>query len=535
MNCDYLEQLQDCCRDREAFERMQNILKSLYIPSQQARSIGRKMVQQQALFQVISKIRETIDLDSIFKTAVVQVRQLLEADRVGIFRFEPDSNWNDGEFLSEDVLPQFSSILSTRVRNYCSGDEYAQSYQQGQIQAVANIYSARLQLCHLDVLRSFQVRANLVVPLLQGQSLWGLLCVHQCAAPRQWQAEEIEFVQQVATQLGVALQQADLLAQTQRQSNALAEALESLQQSHERLMQNEKMSSLGQLVASIVHEIHNPANFIYGNLSHADQYASQLLELLTLYQQEHSNPSHDLSDRLAETDLSFLVEDFPKTLSSMRSGADRIRQLVFSLHSLLQTDQAKMGSVDLQDGLNNTLLMLQHRLKAKAATKGITVVKQYGYLPQIEGYLSQCNQVFLALLNRAIDDLEAIETLEHRDPEFQPQITLRTLLIPPDRMGGSAIAVIQIADNSVGMSEEIQANLFKASSTPQPAETADPFKGLGLSVIHKIITEQHGGQIYCYSQVGHGSEFWIELPVQQTANKTNNTHSADNSLVQSLA
>ena len=532
MNCDYLEQLQDCCRDREAFERMQNILKSLYIPSQQARSIGRKMVQQQALFQVISKIRETINLDSIFKTAVVQVRQLIEADRVGIFRFEPDSNWQDGEFLSEDVLPQFSSILSTQVRNYCSGDEYAQSYQQGQIQAVTNIYSAGLQLCHLDVLRSFQVRANLVVPLLQGQSLWGLLCVHQCAAPRQWQAEEIEFVQQVATHLGVALQQADLLAQTQRQSAELAEALECLQKSHRQLMQNEKMSSLGQLVASIAQEIHNPANFIYGNLSHADQYANQLLELLTLYQQEHPSPSDDLSDRLAETDLSFLVEDFPKTLSSMRSGADRIRQLVLSLHSFLRTEQVKMGSVDLQDGLDNTLLMLQHRLKAKAATKGIAVVKQYGYLPQIEGYLSQCNQVFLTLLNRAIDDLEAIEASEHRNPEFQPQITLRTLLIPPDRTGGSALAVIQIADNGVGMSEEIQANLFKASSTPQPAETADPFKGLGLSTIHKIITEQHGGQIYCYSQVGQGSEFWIELPVQQPAPKI---ATADSTSVQSFA
>jgi signal transduction histidine kinase len=509
MNCDYLEQLQDCCRDREAFERMQNILKDLYIPSQQARSIGRKMVQQQALFQVISKIRETIDLDSIFKTAVVQVRQLMEADRVGIFRFEPDSSWNDGEFVSEDVLPQFSSVLSTRVRDYCFGDEYAHCYQQGQIQAVANIYNAGLQLCHLDVLRSFQIRANLVVPLLQGKALWGLLCVHQCAAPRQWQAEEIEFVQQVATQLGVALQQADLLEQTKRQSTDLAAALESLQKSHRRIMQSEKMSSLGQLVAGIADEIHNPANFIYGNLSHADQYASQLLELLALYQQEHSSPSHDLSDRIAEADLNFLVEDFPKTLSSMRFGADRIRQLVLSLHSFLQSDETEMMPVDLQEGLDNTLLMLQHRLKAKAMTKAIAVVKEYGYLPQVEGYASHCNQVFLALLNRAIDDLEAIEA---HDPSFRAQITIRTLLIPPDRVGGVAHAVIQIADNGAGIPEESQTNLFKAS-LPHSTET---HQSTELSVVHKIITEQHGGEIHCYSQLGQGTEFWIELPVQQS-------------------
>ncbi len=524
MNCNYLEQLQDCCRDQEAFERMQTILKSLQIPSQQARSIGRKMVQQQALFQIISKIRETMDLDSVFKTAVVQVRQMLEADRVGIFRFDPNSNWNDGEFLSEDVLPQFSSILSSQVRNYCFGDGHAYSYQQGRIQAVANIYSVGLRLSHLDVLRSFQIRANLVVPLLQGKSLWGLLCVHQCAAPRQWQAEEIEFVQQVATQLGVALQQADLLKQIQQQSVNLAEALERLQNAPLGLMQTEKMSSLVEWVAGIAYEIHNPANFVSGNLNHIDQYVSQLLELIPLYQQEYSSPSHDLSDRLAET------ETFSKILSSMQSEVDRIRQLVLSLQSVLQNDETKLGLVDLQEGLDNTLLMLQDRLKAKAATKGIAIVKQYGYLPQIEGYFSQCNQVFLTLLSRAIDNLEAIKTLEQGDPGFQPQITLRTLLIPPDQMGGVARAVIQIADNGVG-SEDIQADQFEASLTTQPIKIANQFARLDLAAIHKIVTEQHGGEIYCCSQSGYGTEFWIELPIKQTAT----LESADCSLERSLA
>ena len=519
MNCDYLEQLQDCCRDPEAFERMQTILKVLQIPSQQARSIGRKMVQQQALFQVISKIRETMDLDSVFKTAVVQVRQMLEADRVGIFRFDPNSNWNDGEFLSEDVLPQFSSILSSQVRNYCFGEGHAYSYQQGRVQAVANIYSVGLRLAHLDVLRSFQIRANLVVPLLQGESLWGLLCVHQCAAPRQWQAEEIEFVQQVATQLGVALQQADLLKQIQRQSANLAEALEHLQNTHLGLMQTEKISSLVEWVVSIAYEIHNPANFVGGNLNSIDQSVSQLLELITLYRQEYSSLSHDFSDRLAEaeTDRSVWVEDLLQTLSSMRSGADRIRQLALSLQSVLQNDEAKLGLVDLQEGLDNMLLMLQDRLKAKAANKAIAVVKQYGYLPQIEGYFSQCNQVFLTLLSRAIDNLEAIATLEQREPGFQPQITLRTLLIPPDQMGGVARAVIQIADNGVGIPEDVQADQFEASLMTQPIEIANQFAMLDLAAIYKIVTEQHGGEIYCCSQSGYGTEFWIELPIKQTA------------------
>ena len=530
MNYDYLEQLQDCCRDQEAFERMQTILKVLQVPSQQARSIGRKMVQQQALFQVISKIRETMDLDSIFKTAVVQVRQMLEADRVGVFRFDPESHWNDGEFLSEAVLPQFSSIRSMRVQNYCFGDDHAEGYHQGQIQAVANIYSVGIRLAHLDVLRSFQVRANLVVPLLQGNSLWGLLCVHQCAAPRQWQAEEIEFVQQVATQLGVALQQADLLKQIQRQSASLAESLERLHSTHMELMQPEEMSSLVELVAGIAYESNNPANFVGGNLDPIDQSVSQLLELITLHQQEISSHSHDLPDRLAETetDRSDWVEDLPKPLSSIQTGADRIRQLALSLQAVLQNDEAKLGLVDLQEGLDNTLLMLQDRLKAKAANKGIAVVKQYGYLPQIEGYFSQCNQVFLTLLSRAIDNLEAIETLEQGDPGFQPQITLRTLLIPPDQMGGVARAVIQIADNGVE-SEEIQSNPFEASLKTQPIEIANQFARLDLAAIYKIVTEQHGGEIYCCSQSGYGTEYWIELPIKQTATLESTDYSLDRS------
>ncbi|MGB7441331.1 MAG: PAS domain S-box protein [Coleofasciculaceae cyanobacterium] len=190
--------------------------------------------ERKALFNVISKIRESLELETIFQTTAREVRQFLKADRVGMFYFYPDSHWNEGEFVSEDVLPEFNSALAARVSDYCFGD-YASNYQFGKVQAVADIYQAGLSDCHIQVLSRFQVRANLIVPLLKGDQLWGLLCIHQCSCTRQWQEREIEFVQQIATQLGIALQQAELLAQTKRQSMELSQSLGELQQTQVQL------------------------------------------------------------------------------------------------------------------------------------------------------------------------------------------------------------------------------------------------------------------------------------------------------------
>lgn len=495
-------------------------------PMQQATTAGNsfQLEHYQALFRVIAKIRETLDLATIFATAATEVRQLLNADRVGVFRFYPDSGWDAGEFVSEAVLPAFSSVLAAKVQDHCFGERYASYYQQGRVQSVADIHAAQLQDCHAQVLAQFQIRANLVIPLLQGTHLWGLLCIHQCAAPRQWQPEEIEFASQIAHHLAVALKQAELLTATQQQSQELAAALEQLQKSQSRLVQSEKLSGLGQLMAGIAHEINNPVNFICGNLAHAQQYAQQLIKLVTIYHQEHLTPSPELQEHLAEAELDFIIEDFPKLLSSMQMGGDRIRQLVLSLRNFSRSDATEMLPTNLHEGIDNTLLLLHHRLAPKSNARGIQVVCEYGDLPLVECHTNQINQVLMNLIGNAIDaveELAAEETVSEQMAEapasptepaqtYRPQITIRTRQIP-DPQGGNPRAVICIADNGAGISLAVQEKLFEPFFTTKPIGQGT---GLGLSISRDIVVK-HGGDLQCYSQPGEGTEFWIELPVRQ--------------------
>lgn len=189
-------------------------------------SANSQSTQQKALFSVIAKIRESLDLESIFKSTVIEVRQLLKADRVGIYRFDQASSFNCGEFVSEDGLPELPSALAAKVNDYCFRENYANHYQQGKIWACADIYEQGLSDCHIQILERFQVRANLIVPLLNGDRLWGLLCIHQCSAPRIWLDPEIDFVKQIAMHLDVALQHSEFVSQLRSQSEYLTRAVE---------------------------------------------------------------------------------------------------------------------------------------------------------------------------------------------------------------------------------------------------------------------------------------------------------------------
>lgn len=184
-----------------------------------------QIAQEKALLAVITRIRQSLDVETIFQSTAREVRQLLNADRVGMYQFGQNSNYQWGEFVSEDVLPPFSSTLAARIEDHCFGDRYAQYYQDGRMWACDDIYAEGLNPCHIKILEQFQVRANLVVPLLKGETLWGLLCIHHCRAPRSWQPQEIEFVSHIAVHLGVALQQAEVLAGQKQQSEQLAQAV----------------------------------------------------------------------------------------------------------------------------------------------------------------------------------------------------------------------------------------------------------------------------------------------------------------------
>jgi light-regulated signal transduction histidine kinase (bacteriophytochrome) len=477
----------------------------------QAQQLHQLAEQQKALSNVVANIRASLNLETVFETAVREVRQLLNADRVGVFRFDPDSGFDDGEFVAEDVLPDYNSAFAAKIHDHCFGRQYATQYQNGRIQAVDDIYNAGLADCHIEVLAQFQVKANLILPLLKNETLWGLLCIHQCSQPRHWQASEIDFATQIATQLGVALQQSELLSQTQQQAEQLAHTIHDLQQTQTSLIQTEKMSSLGQLVAGVAHEINNPVNFIYGNLTHVAEYTHDLLELLHVYQKNYPSPALAVQNKAEEIDLDFLIEDLPRMLASMRIGADRIRQIVLSLRNFSRVDQAEMKPVDIHEGIDSTLLILQHRLKARADLPGIELVKEYSKLPLVECYAGQLNQVFMNVLSNAIDALEAkVKGRDLNAPApvpFTPTITIRTYPLNSQRVA------IHIVDNGPGIPEPVRAKIFDPFFTTKAVGHGT---GLGLSISYQIVVDKHGGRFECISNSTHGTEFRIEVPIRQS-------------------
>ncbi|MEH1904564.1 MAG: GAF domain-containing protein [Nostoc sp.] len=623
--------------------------------------------QQKTLTSVITRIRESLDLDTIFQTTVTEVRQMLQADRVTVVRFDPQKDW-EGEFISEDVVPECNSVITEKVYDYCFGENFATLYAQGRINAIADIYQQNFSRCYVQILEKFQVRANMVAPLLKKGELWGLLCIHQCNAPRDWQPSEIEFTSQIAQQLGVALkqdsylkqvqmqvvqlaeatereksmerqellaatidkirqsldiktifrtttqavrellevervaiyrfnpdwsgkfvadsfkdgwkplaqaqpmiresfeetdddnelprnetfvpiregeklwgllvayqnsqprywkeeeinllaqvgvqfgiaiQQAELLEQTKRQTLELTQALQELKQTQTRLIQGEKMACLGQLLAGVAHEINNPISFIFGNLTHLNEYTQELLNVVKLYRQ-NSSLLPTVQQQIDKTDLDFIIEDLPKTLESMKVGTERICEIVLSLRNFSRTDEVELKPVDIHEGLDSTLLILGHRLKNNNKRPAIEIVKEYATLPLLECYPAQLNQVFMNLLSNSIDALEEkLKIIQQRYLELSqmcPRIPL-TIWISTQAVNNQI--VIRIADNGLGIPEEVRSHIFDLFFT-----TKAPGKGtgLGLSISYQIVVEKHHGQIKCFSKPGEGTEFLIEIP-----------------------
>ncbi|HEY9802063.1 MAG TPA: GAF domain-containing protein [Leptolyngbyaceae cyanobacterium] len=466
----------------------------------QAAQLAKAAKREKTLAATVEKIRRSLDLNTIFATTTQEVRRLLEVDRVIIYRFQTD--WT-GEFVAESLTEGWTPVKQLQP---VITDDYLQKTQggyfvNGKTLIVKDIYSNDYSQYHIALIKAMEARAYIIVPIFQGDKLWGLLGAYQNTKPRDWQEDEVDLLLQIGTQLGVGIQQAELLAQTQRQKEEITQTLKELQATQSQLIQSEKMAGLGQLVAGVAHEINNPISFIYGNITYVNEHIDNLFKLLNFYQQNSQKSAVDIPE-LKAIDIDYIAEDLPKILGSMMTGAKRISQLILSLRTFSRLDEAEMKPVSLHEGIDSTLLIVQHRLQDKTNYPPVEVIKEYGDLPEVTCYAAQMNQVFMNILNNAIDAIE--KAINLGTVIEKPQIKIRTKL-------EQQTITISIIDNGCGISEEMRSRIFEPFfTTKQPGQGT----GLGLSISYQIVVEKHCGQIKCISELGKGSEFLIEIPVR---------------------
>ncbi len=336
----------------------------------------------------------------------------------------------------------------------------------------------------------------------EGHYLWilcrGTLLRDFAGKPYRMAGSHTNITQQKQTE--AELRQSEL--RLREQTTQLQTALDDLQQTQLQLIHSEKMSSLGQLVAGIAHEINNPMNFIHGNLLHLEAYVNDLLHLIGVVQTHYPQPAIAVQAAMEAIDLPFLQDDLTKLVQSMRMGTERIRQIVLSLRNFSRLDEAELKAVDIHEGIDNTIMLFQHRLKAKPGKVPIQIIRDYGNLPLIDCYPGQLNQVFANILSNALDVLEEPPS-PTAPPNHSPQITIQTRLHSNRRL------VVTIADNGSGMPEEVRQRIFDPFFTTKAIGKGT---GLGLSISYQIIVQQHGGHFSCHSELGSGTTFRIEIP-----------------------
>jgi signal transduction histidine kinase len=482
----------------------------------------RELAQREALLnRLASQVRRSLDLNTILETAVQEIRNLLEIDRCFFLWYRPDAEQPVWEFVQEARSCAFPSLIGYRVTAQAFGPLTARVFDK----EITRVDNARVLTDPVERKFFFSVgyTALLALPIHTTSGEIGVVSCGHSSGPRPWRDSEVELLQAVADNLAIAIDQAQLLEQSrtatvtaQEQATQLEQTVRELQQTQAKLVQSEKMSSLGQLVAGVAHEINNPVSFIYGNLVHANQYTEDLLNLVQLYQEYYPQPAPEIKAEAEVIDLDFIQEDLPKILSSMKMGADRIRQIVLSLRNFSRLDEAEMKWVNIHEGLDNTLLILANRLKPKPVGEvgaktfhcGIEVIKEYGDLPEVYCYPGQLNQVFMNILTNAIDAID--EYNKERSVE-EIKNNPGTIRIHTE-VNGTNQVLIRIVDNGPGMTEDVCHRLFDPFFTTKPVGSGT---GLGMSISYQIVVEKHGGQLQCISAPGQGAEFLIYVPIEQ--------------------
>lgn len=471
--------------------------------------------RESLLSGLTNQIRNSLELDTILETAVQSIRSLLQIDRCHFLWYRPDETTPYWEVVNEAKNP----LLPSHIGRYTIAQVglFGNQLLNRQIIKVDDVETySDPTLRQIFVTLGYTSLLSIPVETKLGE--FGVISCGHCTNSRPWDNSEVELLQAVVAELAIALDQAELYTQArqaaqiaQAQAQQLEQALSQLQATQAQLVQSEKMSSLGQLIAGIAHEINNPINFIHGNLTYASAYFYDLLSFLRLYQKHYPNPDAEILEQAEVINVDFIANDLPKLLSSMQRGTDRIRSIVLSLRNFSRLDEADMKQVDLHEGIENTLLILQHRLKVKGQNTEIQVLKEYANLPLIECYPGQLNQVFMNILTNAIEAFERSRI--GTEDCSSGAIAIRTSLLDlSDSTQNSQNVLIQISDNGPGMTESVKTRIFDPFFSTKPVGQGT---GLGLAISYQVVVKHHQGVLTCTSAPGQGTEFLIEIPIQQ--------------------
>ncbi len=485
-----------------------------------------KQAQRERLVnQITNQTRQSFELEIILSEAIAQLLDALQIDRCLVHLVGEAGQAPLGGLVGDRTLETSNGRVALRRQHLLevcrepflpSIDDFDPHgpitqwvIQKRQRVIISDVTEdERIGPDNLEYQRA-HIQSSLVVPVQVKGTIHAILYLNQCAHVRYWSPNDQKLAQAVADQLAISIQQAYLYAQTQQQAaesaaqaRYLAETLQELRLTQSHLIQSEKMSSLGRMVAGVAHEINNPVNFIYGNIPYIETYIRDLLLLLEGYQTHFPDTPEELRQLADEIELNFIVEDIPRILSSIRVGADRIRQIVKSLRNFSRLDESKRKAVDIHAGLDSTLLMLQSHIKVD-----IQIVRDYGKLPLVECFASQLNQAFMNIL------LNAVEALS-RWPGQPKTIAVCTDLVTVPQ--GEWVRIV-IADNGPGILHEIQPKVFDPFFTTKDVGQGI---GLGLTVSYQTIVNQHQGSLKFYSEPGLGAEFLIEIPVRPLRSKS---------------
>ncbi|NET17703.1 MAG: GAF domain-containing sensor histidine kinase [Okeania sp. SIO1H6] len=347
-------------------------------------------------------------------------------------------------------------------------------------------------------IQKHQPQSILCLPLIDRGNTIGILYLENNQITGAFTSERVEVLNLLCSQAAISLENARFYQESQNYA-------QQLEQTQLQLVQSEKMASIGQLVSGVAHEINNPVGFIGGNLDYATEYIQDLMDLLQLYQQGFEHNSQTIQNKIEEIELDYLLTDLPELIESMKQGTERISEISKSMRTFSRADTIAKVPFNIHDGIDSTLLILRHRLKANELRPEIQVVKNYGNLPEINCYPGQLNQVFMNLIANSIDALEESNSGKNFDDikAVPNQITITTEIDSEKQQ-----AIIRIGDNGMGMIEEMKNKIFEHLFT---TKVVGKGTGLGLSISRQIVEEKHQGKITCTSELGIGTEFVITL------------------------